>query len=165
MECWILVAFVYRLKDMLNMFSSMMLSCTDVEGCYSCDAAWCQWLSSLICRKFFRAPDTQYSFTYRQPWIKTCTKEANCKEGSAVTWAVVWTRTCIFSIKWLLFKMTAFQFDEMMVHTWSLPLKAEIRCAIEQFTYLCQEVVPLKNKTRYTKWAFKWHKNNQNLQN
>lgn len=56
--------------------------------------------------------------------------------------------------------MTAFQFDEMMVHTWSLPLKAEIRCAIEHFPYLCQEVVSLKNKTRYNKWAVSEFKDN-----
>lgn len=56
--------------------------------------------------------------------------------------------------------MTAFQFDEMMVHTWSLPLKAEIRCAVEYFPYLCQEVVSLKNKTRYNKWAVSEFKDN-----
>lgn len=84
--------------------------------------------------------------------------EANSTEGSEETPVFVWTCTCIFSIKWLLFKMTAFQFDEMMVHTWSLPLKAEIRWAIEQFPYFCQEVVPLKNKTRCIKWAFNGHK-------
>lgn len=60
--------------------------------------------------------------------------------------------------------MTAFQIDEMMVHTWSLPLKAEIRCAIERFKYLCQELVSLKNKTRYNKWAASECKNNLNLQ-
>lgn len=42
--------------------------------------------------------------------------------------------------------MTAIQFDEMIVHTWSLPLHAEIRCAAEPFTHLNQEVVPSKNK-------------------
>lgn len=42
--------------------------------------------------------------------------------------------------------MTAFQFDEMIAHTWSLPLHAEIRCAAEPFTHLSQEVVALKNK-------------------
>lgn len=42
--------------------------------------------------------------------------------------------------------MTAIQFDEMIAHTWSLPLHAEIRCAAEPFTHFSQEVVPTKNK-------------------
>lgn len=42
--------------------------------------------------------------------------------------------------------MTAIQFDEMIAHTWSPPLHAEIRCAAEPFTHLNQEVVPSKNK-------------------
>lgn len=62
--------------------------------------------------------------------------------------------------------MTAIQFDEMMAHTWSLPLHVEIRCAAEPFTHLNQEVVSSKNKMHQMGlllWLKKNEKKAQNL--
>lgn len=60
--------------------------------------------------------------------------------------------------------MTAIQFDEMIAHTWSLPLHAEIRCSAEPFTHLNQEVVPSKNKMHQME-LFLWLKRKEKNKN